>query len=859
MASFVYAVWSITNVASVHCAVRPELSPCTCEPIYADNYVELSCEKVDSFHQIVDALSNKFEPDVNISLKISHSQLEDLEMRSFMDMKLKLVKLRMQWNSLKSVPELPFRGLSNVEYLSIGDNELEEIPKHMLNHMPIVKTFDMGRCRISSVLQDDLKGTQMVLNLFLPSNNIKRLDKGAFPTSLVTLHLGRNQIENLNSTLRHLDKLESLFINMNRISSLDDELPESNRLKLIMAQNNRLERLPESMRYMHKLENLHVQHNLIRTFDGIFKHARNLNEFHAFYNEIEYLRQDDFLECKMLEDIDFSVNHIKSLNSSLLPLSRLYRANISYNDIEVFSLNEIRGLVMLRHLMLNNNRIKRLTGHQENNIDQNSYLFELNLDHNELKSLDGALMGLNSLRILSLSYNQLERILPEDFIGLAKLELLDLSHNQLLTLKEMERTFLPNLKILKAGYNNITRLEKDFHGLPVLCQANLTSNQISSISSELVSQTRCMNHNVPGKLELYLDDNPILCDNRLNELCPIMLKQEARIRGKSQCFEIDQEVCTVLPMLFVNNYPLIIPTQLSQQVLANAKPIVIVPLLNPPLNTGDEVLPPLIAPLGKPIINPLIIAPMPTITATTPSTTTTTTATTTTTITAEANTNEHVATLEAPATTLDAATSTLETNETAVAEEPIVVANTSLGEVITTSSNSTITTAPNTTEDKPNAVDFNNNTMETHADAGVVAALDEKAPTAVGDGIRGTLATAVVQEGTLQSAQAISELTKIVGAPAVVVAPPPTVLEEVLADKLLPPEATSLATLTEYATVEYIPNLDEFLPGNHPPPNVLEEDSNSNSVHEEFPSVVLADLDNAPQSLLTPDEPPENP
>ncbi|CAD7003956.1 unnamed protein product [Ceratitis capitata] len=522
----------------------------------------------------------------------------------------------------ESVPELPFRGLSNVEYLSIGDNELEEIPKHMLNHMPIVKTFDMGRCRIRSVLQDDLKGTQMVVNLFLPSNNITRLDKGAFPTSLVTLHLGRNQIEHLNGTLRHLDKLESLFINMNRISSLDNELPESNRLKLIMAQNNRLELLPESMRFMHKLENLHVQHNLLRTFDGIFKHARNLTEFHAFNNEIEYLRQDDFLECQMLEDIDFSVNHIKSLNGSLLPMSRLRRANISYNEIEEFSMNEIRGLVTLHYLILNNNKIKHLTGHQENNIDQNSYLIELVLDNNELKSLDGALMGLNSLKHLSVAFNQLERILPEDFIGLAKLETIDLSHNQLLTLKEMERTFLPNLSILNAAHNNITRLEKDFHGLPVLCNANLTSNQISSISSDLVSQTRCKNHNVPNKLALYLDDNPILCDNRLNELCPIMLKQETEIHGKSQCFESDQEVCTVLPMLFVNNYPLLIPTQLSQQVLANAKPVVIVPLLNPTINNADDVLPPLIAPLGNPIIKPLIIAaPLPTLTTTSTTTT----------------------------------------------------------------------------------------------------------------------------------------------------------------------------------------------------------------------------------------------
>jgi len=64
---------------------------------------------------------------------------------------------------------------------------------------------------------------------------------------------------------------------------------------------------------------------------------------------------------------------------------------------------------------------------------------------------------------------------------------------------------LPNLKILKVAYNNITKLEQDFKGLPVLCQANLTNNQISTISSELVTNTRCKNHNVPGKLEIHLD------------------------------------------------------------------------------------------------------------------------------------------------------------------------------------------------------------------------------------------------------------------------------------------------------------------------------------------------------------------
>lgn len=342
------------------------------------------------------------------------------------------------YDYFRSVPELPFRGLNNVEFLSLGDNELEEVPKHMLNHMPIIKTLDLGKCHIRSVLQDDFKGNQMLANLFISVNNITRMDRNSLPPSLVVLHLGHNQIETLNGTLKHLTKLESLFINMNNITNLDDELPETNRLKLILAHNNRIDHLPKSIRYMDKLEALQVQHNRLTTLDRLLKYNPNLIELYINNNHIEYLAQDEFQMATKLGEIYFAYNRLKFLNCSLLPLQMLHKANFSYNLIEEFSMDEIRGLMSLRQLDLSNNRIRKLTGSQENNIDKNSYLIDFYLDHNQLTTLDRALTGLNSLRILGLTHNQIQRILPEDFIGLEKLEILELSHNQLLTLKELQ-------------------------------------------------------------------------------------------------------------------------------------------------------------------------------------------------------------------------------------------------------------------------------------------------------------------------------------------------------------------------------------------------------------------------------------
>lgn len=45
---------------------------------------------------------------------------------------------------------------------------------------------------------------------------------------------------------------------------------------------------------------------------------------------------------------------------------------------------------------------------------------------------------------------------------------------------------------------------KDFHGLPVLCAADLSHNNIASMTIDLVSNTRCSNHGVVGKLEIIL-------------------------------------------------------------------------------------------------------------------------------------------------------------------------------------------------------------------------------------------------------------------------------------------------------------------------------------------------------------------
>lgn len=87
---------------SLHCSVRREISPCTCTPheIIQDT-IHVTCDGVGSFNQVFDALQNKFLPSANIWLKITNSQLEDLETRSFQDMGFNIKNLRLNYNHLR--------------------------------------------------------------------------------------------------------------------------------------------------------------------------------------------------------------------------------------------------------------------------------------------------------------------------------------------------------------------------------------------------------------------------------------------------------------------------------------------------------------------------------------------------------------------------------------------------------------------------------------------------------------------------------------------------------------------------------------------------------------------------------------
>lgn len=82
-----------------------------------------------------------------------------------------------------------FAGLGRTQYLSLADNEIPAIPRHILSHLSLLRTLDLNRNRISRIDSDDFKVKCSVLDL-----------------SYAIRCIERSEIEITNSLMRYVAK-----------------------------------------------------------------------------------------------------------------------------------------------------------------------------------------------------------------------------------------------------------------------------------------------------------------------------------------------------------------------------------------------------------------------------------------------------------------------------------------------------------------------------------------------------------------------------------------------------------------------------------------------------------------------------
>ena len=179
-------------------------------------------------------------------------------------------------------------------------------------------------------------------------------------------------------------------------------------------------------------------------------------------------------------DLNFSFSIRELLEHGKLPspdsYGQLVLSNLRINNLD--GLQAIPGIQHVKRLFLSGNNLTHIPSHSFESLHALETLY---IEDNPLTQgiSPDAFLGLFNLRLLSISNNQLDRIVKGTFNGLENLEELNLSCNRLFELPKDSLLQLKNLRIL-----------------------NLSENKLSSLSTELLSQTPYLQY-------VYLHSNPI--------------------------------------------------------------------------------------------------------------------------------------------------------------------------------------------------------------------------------------------------------------------------------------------------------------------------------------------------------------
>ncbi|XP_050094068.1 ras suppressor protein 1-like [Anopheles aquasalis] len=244
-------------------------------------------------------------------------------------------------------------------------------------------------------------------------------------------------------------------------------------------------------------------------------------------------------------------------------LPRLWILDVTFCQLQHFSLNSIRNLTHLKNLNLSHNHISTiiptdistdeslpvekldLIGNRLSRVDMRQFesmsLYFLYLDSNELEVLEPHECSLPQLQELTLDDNRLE-VLNMTLWHMPKLRRFSCANNRLTALPDGWRV-LPNLHCLDISHNRLSAFSMDQLSLTDLKLLNLTANRLTSVSTSVAKLHVPLEQLLMARNELTVLDiahwsMPWLwdfnvSDNRLTQLGDVF------VRFRTSIYQID--------------------------------------------------------------------------------------------------------------------------------------------------------------------------------------------------------------------------------------------------------------------------------------------------------------------------------
>ncbi|KAF9478381.1 adenylate cyclase [Pholiota conissans] len=417
----------------------------------------------------------------------------------------KITTLRDLDISFNMITELPdeIGLLKALERLTLVGNQVSKFPNQVVN-LVMLKILDIRRNQFSDLsLVCNLPNMQ---TLSADHNSVHALDLSLGPR-MKTLVVSHNDITQLTLSPGPLGRppyaLAVLDLSFAKLSSLDElALSQLCSLRTLKLDHNSFRSLPDSLGDLKLLENLSCTDNRLDYLPSTIGNLQELTTLDAHNNNLNELPQSVW-ECSKLSKINITSNFLSSWPEPPVVAKEVYTVDgsltapiVAPRKGSVASVNTARALPpLVRSLQ------KLYIG--ENCLTDSSMMpliiFEelrvLNMSFNEIQDLPPNFFhSMTVLEELYLSGNKLTSIPSEDFPQMSKLSTIFLNGNRLVTLPQ-ELGKVANLKVLDVGSNylkyNINNLEFDWNWNfnTNLKYLNLSGNKRLQIKAESSSSS----------------------------------------------------------------------------------------------------------------------------------------------------------------------------------------------------------------------------------------------------------------------------------------------------------------------------------------------------------------------------------
>ncbi|XP_022073315.1 podocan [Acanthochromis polyacanthus] len=459
-------------------------------------------------------------------LSLQNNKIEEITMEHISHLhQLETFNLQNNWLTTDGLEDEGFEMLEQLAYLYLANNKLTYAPKvlppslvsadfaanqltriypYTFGHKPKLRSVYLHNNKLTDAgLPDSMFNASNNLEILTMSSNFLRVVPKNLPSTLYRLHLKNNKLEKIpagafdnlsnlrelylqnnllsnegmdNETFSQLSSLECLDLSNNNLSVVPKGLPRN--LVLLHLEKNSIQSIPgDALTSVRNLEYLLLHNNKLRSrsiHPAAFQGLKKLHTLHMYNNLLERVPRGLPRRAKTLMLLHNSISEIG--RNDLALLYTLTELNLSYNKLTSPKMHReaFRKLRVLETLDLSGNGLYTLP------LGLPRSLQVLEIKNNQLNSLpDGALTGMEKLRKLILSDNQLKlnSIYQGAWMELGALTTLDLSGNQL---SHIPSDLPESLEYLYLQSNRISSVPASaFEGTPNIKGIFLRFNRLS--------------------------------------------------------------------------------------------------------------------------------------------------------------------------------------------------------------------------------------------------------------------------------------------------------------------------------------------------------------------------------------------